>query len=258
MAQWSEPGCRTASSRDDRAEPVLDLFDRWRTQEDRRARDEIFRRHLPLARGLALRYRSALEPIEDLIQVAGLGLLAAMDRFDPARGESFPAFAVPTILGELRRHFRDTGWAAHVPRPAQELTQRIEAASRELIPRAGRAPTLNEIAEYLEITTEDVLVGLSAAAAKRSVSLDAPVRAEPISLADTLGAPDDRFALVDMRLALSAAVRRLPLPERHALVLRLQGDLKQSEIAERLGCSQMQVSRLLRHAADALRVQHVL
>jgi len=211
-----------------------------------------------MARGLARRYQSPHEPIEDLVQVAGLGLLAAMDRFDAARGTSFRAFAVPTILGELRRHFRDTGWAAHVPRAAQELALRIDATSRELSARMHHAPTVTEIAEYLGLATEEVLIGWSAATAQRSCSLDAPVGADAVVLGDTVGALDDRFALVETRLALSRGMRRLPIPERHALALRLQRGLKQSEIATSLGCSQMQVSRLLRNAVRLLREQDAL
>ncbi|HZE06975.1 MAG TPA: sigma-70 family RNA polymerase sigma factor [Solirubrobacteraceae bacterium] len=233
------------------------LFRRWREEGDLRARDEIFERHLPIARRLAGRYWNAFEPFEDLFQVASLGLFAAIERFDPDRGVAFPVFAIPTVLGELKRYFRDTGWSAHVPRRAQELARLVEKASRELTANSRRAPRVSELAEYLEISTEDVLTGLHAATAHHSVSLDAPVTTssaeEVSSLGESLGCEDERFALVETATALSSAARSLSLAERRALALRLEADLKQSEIAELLGCSQMQVSRLLRSGAEKLR-----
>jgi RNA polymerase sigma-B factor len=235
-----------------------ELARRWQTLGDDQAREELCERFLPLTRRLAGRYRTAHEPLEDLVQVAAVGLLGAIDRFDPARGSSFPGFAIPTILGELKRYFRSTGWSAHVPRRAQELALRVDKGSRQISARTGRAPRVEEIAQYLELPTEDVLTGLDAGRAHYSVSLDAPsnnntVDSEPESLGNSIGAEDDRIGLVETSTSLAAALKRLPFLEREALRLRLQEDLKQTEIAQRLGCSQMQVSRLLARAAARVR-----
>jgi RNA polymerase sigma-B factor len=235
-----------------------DLFRRWRTDRDQRARDTLVDRFLPLARRLAARYRGPNEPLEDLVQVACVGLLSAIDRFDPERGIQFRRFAIPTILGELRRHFRDTGWTAHVPRGAQELALQIDGAVRALTVQDGREPGPARVAEFLELDLADVLVGFDARTAHFSKSLDAPVaRAggpgsseilEPYSLIDTLGHGEDGYHLIDAKLSLQDEIRRLPHRERVALQLRMQCNLKQSEIAEQMNCSQMQVSRLLRRA----------
>lgn len=225
---------------------------RWREDADSRARDELFERFLPLARKLAGRYANPHEPMEDLIQVASVGLLGAIDRFDPQRGVRFPSFAIPTILGELKRYFRNTGWSAHVPRGAQEMSLRVDRAARQIVAQTGRQPRVQELAEYLEVSADDVLAGLDAGTAHYSVSLDAPVTSgdeEPDTLGDSIGREDERYGLVETTVSLSAAVARLPYLERRALALRLHGDMKQTEIARRLGCSQMQVSRLLRRAA---------
>jgi RNA polymerase sigma-B factor len=234
------------------------LFDRLHHDNDLRAREELVRRFLPLARKLAARYSNPYEPFEDLLQVASIGLLGAIDRFDASRGVAFPSFAIPTILGELKRYFRSTGWSAHVPRRAQELALQIDRASRQLSARSGRAPTVPELAQYLELSTEEVLLGLDAGRAHYSVSLDAPAGvpnddSEAETLGSSLGAEDDRFGLVETRTSIAAALQRLPYIEREALRLRLNDDLKQTEIADRLGCSQMQVSRLLRRAAARVR-----
>lgn len=230
---------------------------RWRERGDRAARDELFNRFLPLARKLAGRYTNPHEPLEDLVQVASVGLLGAIDRFDPRRGVRFPAFAIPTILGELKRYFRNTGWSAHVPRGAQEMALRVDRAARQITAQTGRHPRVEELAEYLEVRSEDVLAGLDAGTAHYSVSLDAPVSNadgdEPDALGDSIGHEDDSYALVETTIALSAAVARLPYLERRALALRLDCDMKQTEIARELNCSQMQVSRLLRRAAAKLR-----
>jgi RNA polymerase sigma-B factor len=210
-----------------------------------------------LACRLAGRYRNPYEPREDLVQVAAAGLLAAIDRYDLDRGVAFPAFAIPTILGELKRHFRNTGWSAHVPRGAQELARRVEQAAQELNGRVGRSPTVHELAGYMEIDIEDVLVGLHAGAAHYSVSLDAPVPGSdqegPQTLRDGVAESEGGFGLVEAKLSLAAAMRRLPHTERVALDMRIHHDLKQSEIAARMGCSQMQVSRLLTRAIARLR-----
>jgi RNA polymerase sigma-B factor len=236
-----------------------DLFARWHTSADPAAREELCHRFLPLARRLANRYRNAQEPIEDLIQVASLGLLGAIDRFDPDRGISFTAFAVPTILGELKRHFRNTGWATHVPRGAQELALRVTRAAQQIARETGRPVTVTELAEYLEISLEDVLIGLDAGGAQYSISLDAPSSGgeveEPQPLVELLGHDDDGYGVIESQLSLTVALTRLPHLERQAMQMRIEHDMKQSEIASALGCSQMQVSRLLRRAVSNLRHQ---
>ena len=233
------------------------LARRWRYDGDRRARDELAELFLPLACRLAKRYRNPYEPLEDLAQVASVGLLGAIDRFDPSRGIEFRSFAIPTILGELKRHFRNTGWTAHVPRGAQDLALRVDHAAREITDRTGRPPRPDAIAEFLEIGIDDVLVGIDAATAHFSLSLDAPSAGsdaqEPRPLGDELGNGDGGFDLVDTKLSVAVAISHLPHRERTALRLRLEHDLKQSEIAQRMGCSQMQVSRLLRQAAARVR-----
>jgi RNA polymerase sigma-B factor len=234
------------------------LFARLRARSDSAAREELVTRFTPLARKLASRYLNPYEPFDDLMQVASIGLLGAIDRFDPDRGIGFPSFAIPTILGELKRYFRGTGWSAHVPRGAQELAMRVDQVSRQFQARSGRTPRVGELEDMLGLSTEDVLTGLEAGSAHYSVSLDAPVAAsgpdsEPEPLANTIGSPDERLSLIETSLSVSAAMKRLPRLEREALHLRLTEDLKQTEIAERLGCSQMQVSRLLRRAASTVR-----
>jgi RNA polymerase sigma-B factor len=234
-----------------------DLLVRWRTDRDRRARDELFTRFLPLARRLARRYSPSGAGVEDVVQVAGLGLLNALERFDPGRGISFTTFAIPTILGEIKRYFRDNGWAAHVPRHSQELALKVDAATRRLTADLRRSPTADDIAQYLEISTEEVLEGFSATSAHFSVSFDAPAQSgddgAELTLGETLGNEDETFALIDTTASLAAALPALPLRQRQALALRLNEHLIQSEIAQRMGCSQMHISRLLRDAASQLR-----
>jgi RNA polymerase sigma-B factor len=228
-----------------------------RRDEDPAARDELIRRNLPLARALAARYINPNEPFDDLVQIASLGLVKAVDRFDTAFGRPFAAFATPTILGELRRHFRDSGWSVHVPRGAQELALRVQKAVGELTDRQGRSPLVHELAVYLELSVEEVLNGLDAAHAHYATSLDAPAgrhdEPEPETLLDQTGAVDPGYALVETGSTIVAGIDRLPDEQRDAMVLRLGHDLTQGEIAARMGCSQMQVSRLLRRAAHQLR-----
>jgi RNA polymerase sigma-B factor len=230
---------------------------RWRECGDRWARDALIDRFRPLARRLARRYVTSAEPFEDLVQVASVGLVAAVDRFDPSRGTAFTAFAIPTILGELKRYFRDVGWSAHVPRGAQEMALRVDQASRDLAADTGRAPNVGELAQYLELDTEQVLAGLEAGSAHFAMSLDAPPAAPDTEDREPLhayvGDVDDGYAVVEMNASLAAAIPRLPYLERRALSMRLERDLKQSEIGAQLGCSQMQVSRLLRRATARLR-----
>jgi RNA polymerase sigma-B factor len=254
-----QPISRGSRTRPSQARVDTDvLAARWRDGGDRRARDEMFDRYLPLARRLARRYDRPHEPFEDLVQVAALGLLGAIDRFDPERGISFAAFAIPTILGELKRYFRAAGWSAHVPRGAQEKVLRIEQAIRDITAESGRTPGVGQLAEYLEVSAEEIVAGLDARAAHYAASLNAPVTTaddddDPSTLMDTLGSEDGHYEFVEMTASLGAAIARLPYLERRALSLRLQRSLKQSEIARELGCSQMQISRLQRRAAAHLR-----
>src|SRR5436305_8365975 len=232
------------------------LFERGRCQADRLARDELVERFLPLARKLARRYAQSSEPYEDLVQVASLGLVKAVERFDPARGFAFSSFAVPTVVGELKRYFRDTAWALHVDRGAQERARRITDAEQKLSSRTGRAPTVDELALYLEMSQEEVLDGLQTAEAYGAMSLDAPVSGEDdeeSSRLDSLGVEDPELGRADDIATIFAAARHLPARERQILYLRFGEDLTQSEIAEQVGISQMQVSRLLRRSLQRLR-----
>jgi RNA polymerase sigma-B factor len=233
-----------------------ELFLRWRRHRDREARDELIARFLPLARKLARRYVQSSEPYEDLVQVASLGLVKAVERFDPDRGFAFSSFAVPTIVGELKRYFRDTAWALHVDRGAQERARKITDAQQKLGSRTGRIPTIDELAQYLEISQEDVLEGLQTAEAYGAISLNAPMAGEDdedSTRLDAIGAEDARLKRVDDHATIFAAARHLPTREREILFLRFNEDLTQSEIADRVGVSQMQVSRLLRRSLSRLR-----
>jgi RNA polymerase sigma-B factor len=233
------------------------LFERWQRDKDPRARERLVERYLPLARNLAARYRGrAGEPFDDLLQVASLGLLKALDRFDPDRGTAFSSFAVPTILGELKRHFRDTGWSAHVPRGAQELALKVQKAEQAVSSRLGRSPTAAELAQYMDVTLEQVIDGLEAAAAHHAASLEAPhdeLDGTPRPLTEALGEEDPRFEQIDASLTITSAARGLSEREHHVLELRFDRELTQSEIAQRIGVSQMQVSRILRGALACLR-----
>jgi RNA polymerase sigma-B factor len=233
----------------------VELFARWQQGGDSRARDELVRRFLPLARKLARRYAGAREPFEDLLQVASLGLVKAVDRYDASRGTAFSSFAVPTILGELKRYFRDLGWAVHVPRGAQEQAVRVEEAQNRLTSRTGHSPTLQELAEYLELSIEEVLDSLETSRAHHASSLDAPYddgEGETGAVVDRFGVEDVHLRLADERLTVGAAARELPSREREILMLRFVRDLTQTQIATEIGVSQMQVSRSLRRALARL------
>jgi RNA polymerase sigma-B factor len=239
-----------------RAAPSSDLFVRWRRSRDRRARDELIERFLPLARKLARRYVPSSEPYEDLVQVASLGLVKAVERFDPDRGFAFTSFAVPTVVGELKRYFRDTGWALHVDRGAQERARKVIDAQNEISRRTGHTPAIDELAQYLEVSQEEVLEGLQTAEAYGAISLDAPVAGDDEgtpSRLEAIGDEDERLERVHRQATIFAAAKCLPERERRILFLRFGEDLTQSEIADRVGVSQMQVSRLLRRSLRRLR-----
>jgi RNA polymerase sigma-B factor len=232
-----------------------ELFERWHQHADRHARDELVQRFLPLARKLARRYNGAREPFDDLLQVASLGLVKAVDRFDLGRGTAFSSFAVPTILGELKRYFRDLGWAVHVPRGAQELAVKVEDAQQKMSARNGRAPTVHDLAQYLELDVADVLDALETARAHHASSLDAPHDdgdGESGAVVDSFGQEDPDLQRADDRVTVGAAARHLSKRERDVLQLRFAEDLTQTQIAERIGVSQMQVSRILRRAISRL------
>jgi RNA polymerase sigma-B factor len=232
------------------------LFARWHHNRDRLAREALVRRFMPLARSLARRYNRSSEPFEDLLQVASLGLLKALDRFDPDRGNPFASFAVPTILGEMRRYFRDCGWSVHVPRGEQERALRVRDAQETFASEHGRAPTVNQLAEYLEMDTEHVIDALQAAQAYESLSLDAPRPGGEdgtTTYGDALGQEDERYELVELDATVLAALKHIPARERQMLRMRFVEDLTQTEIAARVGISQMQVSRLLRRSLEQLR-----
>jgi len=231
------------------------LFERWQRHGDSAARDELVERFLPLARKLARRYSAAHEPFEDLLQVASLGLVKAVDRFDCSRGHAFSSFAVPTILGELKRYFRDLGWAVHVPRGAQERAVKVEDAQNRLSARSGHAPTVPELAEYLEFSIEEVLEAIETARAHHASSLDAPMDdgdGQSATVVDTFGEEDPNLQMADDRITVGVAAAQLSSREREVLALRYVHDLTQTQIAEQIGVSQMQVSRILRRAIARL------
>ncbi|MFG1928689.1 RNA polymerase sigma factor SigF [Cryptosporangium sp. NPDC048952] len=219
------------------------------------ARHELISLHLPLADNLARKFAHRGQPTDDLIQVARVGLLKAIDRFDPTRNIPFLAFAIPTITGELRRHFRDTGWDVRVPRRLQELQRSITAAVNELSQRDGCAPTASVLAEHLGVPREEVINGLQADHAYASISLDLPTGPEPDSptLGHTLGEDDPGMALVENHEALQPLLAALPERERRILGLRFFAEMSQSQIAQEIGVSQMHVSRLLAKTLAQLR-----
>jgi RNA polymerase sigma-B factor len=232
------------------------LFARLRRTGNAADRDELIGRFMRLAERVAHRYVRPGEPIDDLLQVARLALVKAVDRFDPGRGVAFSSYAVPTITGELKRFLRDTSWALHVPRALQEQAIRVEQATDRLWRRLQRSPSVAELAAELGVNTEKVLEALEGHAARRAASLDAPRTGpddEETSLGDTIGIEDAGFELSEERASVAPALRSLRSRERRILYLRFVDDLTQSEIAERVGVSQMQVSRLIRQALEELR-----
>jgi RNA polymerase sigma-B factor len=233
------------------------LLERYHRDHEPAVREELVNRFLPLAISLANRYVGGSEPTEDLHQVASLGLVKAIEGFDPTLGHSFPSYAAPTILGELKRHFRDRGRQVHLPRGLQERIALIERAVDGLPTKLGRAPSAADVAEHTGLEVEEVLEAMEAASARRPYSLDATVGPEEDAgaLIDTIGEDDQSFDVVEYGEAISRTLEELPERERVILHLRFVEDLTQSEIAARVGISQMHVSRLLRRALDAVRAQ---
>lgn len=248
---------RPAVTRPIGAPSIEELFTRLRERQDLAARDALATMFLPLARRLAQRYVRSSEPREDLVQVASLGLMKAIDRFDPARGHNFASYAIPTILGELRRYFRDATWSVHVPRGAQERAAAIEAAQEELMGDRRAAPTIDAIAEYLQISGEEVLDGMLAVRAYEADSLDAPAAmsddGEGRTALEQIGVEEDRYELVLADASVTPAIRELDDRDRRVLHMRFVGEMSQSEIAAKIGVSQMQVSRILARSLMQLR-----
>jgi RNA polymerase sigma-B factor len=242
---------RAARAREDRR-----LLERYHRDGDATAREALVERFLPLARQLARRYQRGGEPLDDLVQVASLGLLKAIDRFEPDRPTAFSSFAVPTILGELKRHFRDRGWSVRVPRDLQEMAVRVERVAEDLAGELGRAPTPAEIAEHIGTTTEQVLEAREAGGAYRAVSLDRPRDEDDESegIGETMGVEDPGFGLAEDAATVQRLMAVLSERERDVLRLRFAEDLTQSEIGARVGVSQMHVSRLIRQAIARLRI----
>jgi RNA polymerase sigma-B factor len=217
-------------------------------------RDRAIEAWLPMAWRLARRYAGRGESLDDLVQVATVGLIKAIDRYDVQRGEGFLGYAIPTILGEVRRHFRDRGWAIRVPRRLQEMRMAINEANTTLTHTLRRAPTVAEVADHLQVSEEEVLEGLEGAVAYRATSLSTPIGVDGVSeLGDMLGCDEHGYALAELHLALEPALARLSERERRIVAMRFYGNQSQSQIAVQIGVSQMQVSRLLTAALRKLR-----
>jgi RNA polymerase sigma-B factor len=224
------------------------------SQEYAELRNQLVRMHLPLVEHLARRFRNRGEPLDDLTQVATIGLIKSVDRFDPDRGVEFSTYATPTVVGEIKRHFRDKGWAVRVPRRLQELRLALTTATAELSQQHGRSPTVHELAEKLAISEEEVLEGLESANAYSTLSLDVPdTDDESPAVADTLGAEDEALEGVEYRESLKPLLEDLPPREKRILLLRFFGNMTQSQIAQEVGISQMHVSRLLARTLAQLR-----
>lgn len=237
------------------AASVEELFKRWQVGRDERARDELVARFMPLTIRLARRYRGANEPFDDLKQAAAMGLLKAIDRYDSSRQNGFQAYAVPTILGELKRYFRDNCWAVHMPRGIQDLAVKVDQVQRKLATASGRSPTYGEVAEYLELTVEEVLDAVEASGAHYAVSLDLPHESadgESSTLGESIGEVDPGYELVDCGEAIRLAALHLSERERTVLALRFLEDRTQTQIADEVGVSQMQVSRIIRKSLRLL------
>jgi RNA polymerase sigma-B factor len=256
QAAGPTPGPRTVEDPGSRAQEDRRLLVRYHCEGDQAAREQLVSRLLPLARRMARRYRRSDEPFDDLVQVATLGLIKAIDRFDPARETAFSSYAVPTMLGELKRYFRDNGWAVHVPRGMQERVMQVDNSMKELSRKLGRSPSAAEVAEAIGSSTELVLEAMQAASAYDAVSLESyrfGDDGDGETYAESIGVEDDRFELVEYGATIAPTLQALPVRDRIVLHLRFVEDLTQAEIAERVGVSQMHVSRLIRRALDRLR-----
>ena len=263
MSNFSTPERRTPEDRDDSG--VLELFVEYQRTGDMRLRNELITKHMRLAEYLAGRFANRGEPIDDLRQVALIGLLKAVERFDPGRGLQFTSFATPTILGEIKRHFRDRGWTVRVPRRVQELHLQLDSITADLSQELGRPPTPREIARRAGVREEDILEGMEAGGLYNLGSIDAHPDQEGQPASARIGANDPELDSLDERFAVQQMLQSLPDREQQIVYLRFYEGLTQSEIAERVGISQMHVSRLLMKslelmashaAADDLDVDH--
>jgi RNA polymerase sigma-B factor len=253
------PSPKSGAASNDRAH-AREMFERLTTLDEddperRATRDQLVEMHLPLVEYLARRFRNRGEPLDDLIQVATIGLIKSVDRFDLERGVEFSTYATPTIVGEIKRHFRDKGWAIRVPRRLQELKLSLTKATSELSQKLGRSPTVAELANHLGMSEEEVLEGLESANAYSAVSLDAPDGGDDDApaVADSLGITDEALEGVEYRESLKPLLEKLPAREKRILMLRFFGNMTQSQIASELGISQMHVSRLLARTLAQLR-----
>lgn len=230
-------------------EKTRELFRRFKEEGDMDAREKLVMSHLNLVRFIANKFKNRGEPIDDLIQVGYLGLLKAIDRFDPSRGLEFTTFATPTIMGEIKRHFRDKGWSVRVPRRLQELSAKVNQATDTLTSQLQRSPTIAEIADYLDATADEVLEAMESSSAYSSVSLEAPSGADDDdtpSVIDRYATEDSDLAFTDDRIIIEEALASFSPRERDVIEMRFLKGMTQIEIAEKLGISQVQVSRLLR------------
>jgi RNA polymerase sigma-B factor len=255
MNQTLEPTVRSRRPARDRRRETQ-LFRRYGATRDPSLREELVRTYLPLARTIARRYESRRVPIEDLVQVAAIGLMKAIDRYEPERGIAFSSYAVPTMVGEVQRHFRDHTWAVRPPRELQERAQRVINANRDLGAALGRPPTAGELATRLQLSLEQVVDALQACQARDITSLDRPRTVGEDgdgTLGDTMGGEDPGFERAEQS-ATAEALMDVVLDEREREILRLRfhEDLTQAEIGERVGCSQMHISRLVRGALAKL------
>ena len=244
----TEPPVESAA----RARRERELLRRVHVHRDSRARDQLAEEMLPLARALAGRYTGRGEPLDDLVQVACVGIMKAIDGFDLSRDVRFSSYATPTVLGEIKRYFRDKTWAMRVPRGMQELQIEIAKARDKLTTELSRSPTVQELAHAVDQPFEEVLATIQSQDARRTRSLDEPT-GEDVTLADSIGARDPEIGRAEMRVLLDDAFDVLSPRDREVLRLRFQDDLTQTEISKRVGVSQMQVSRIIRQALVRLR-----
>jgi RNA polymerase sigma-B factor len=241
----------TPETLDDRA-----LLRRYHEDGDASARELLVERHLPLVRSLARRYAGRGEALEDIEQVGAIGLIKAIDRYELDRDVALTTYATPNVVGEIKRHFRDKGWAIRVPRALQELNAKMSGTIETLTVKFGRSPTIQEIAKQLETTSEQVLEALEAGSAYAPASLSSgPTEDSELDPMETIGAEDQEFARADERASLEPALAALPEREREILRMRFEEGLTQTQIAERVGISQMHVSRLIRKSIDRMRTQ---
>jgi RNA polymerase sigma-B factor len=243
-------GSRAARQREDR-----ELLRRYHVDGDRSAREQLIARHLPLVRSLARRYAGRGEALEDIEQVGAIGLIKAIDRFDLEREVSLATYATPNVVGEIKRHFRDKGWAIRVPRSLQELNAKMSSTIDDLTARLGHSPSVAEIAQSLGTSNEEVLEALEVGSAYTALSLDAgPAGSDDDSdPMETIGGEDAGFDRSEDRATLGPALARLPAREREILRMRFEEGLPQTQIAERVGLSQMHVSRLIRRSLATMR-----